>query len=327
MKAVVVTEFGGPEALVVSTVPVPSVDVKSTDYLIRVHAAGVNPVETYIRAGQYAKLPALPWTPGNDGAGVVVRAPENGEFAVGARVWLSGSKSGSYAEFCTCTAAQVHALPDHLSFEQGAAVGIAYRTAYRALHIRSRAQAGQTILVHGGSGGVGLAAIQLAKLHGCRVIATAGTQEGLELVTAHGAFAVNHKTEGYMEEILKLTSGQGVNIVLEMLANVNLGADLTILARGGVVCVIGNRGPAQIDARQLMLKESSIVGCLGAGTPEESAQCFAGVTGALHHGQIQPVVNTPAFALEDASLAHIEVIEHKRGGGSAGKIVISTARL
>src|SRR5262249_43143180 len=131
--------------------------------LVRMHAIGVNPVETYIRAGTYARLPQLPYTPGNDGAGVVERIGSGGtEFKPGDRVYTAGSLSGTYAEFALCQKEQVHPLSANVSFAQGAAVGTPYATAYRGLLQRAVAKPGETVLVHGASGAVGTAAVQLA---------------------------------------------------------------------------------------------------------------------------------------------------------------------
>ena len=356
MNAIVVTEFGGPEVLTVHRVPMP--DLSPGQVLVRVHAAGVNPVETYKRSGKYAALPDLPWTPGKDGAGVVVkicdlgrgagdgdaasasasasdgatastiqksrRSTGDGSVRVGARVWLSGSLTGTYAQYCVCALDQIHPLPDSCDSAQGAAVGVAYRTAYRALHIRAKAKAGQIVLVHGASGGVGSAAVQLARAHGCRVFGTAGTEEGMKVVRDQGAERVfNHRAPGYMEEVLAAAGGSagGVDIVLEMLANVNLNSDLKVLARGGVVAVIGNRGNVEINPRLLMQREGSVIGVLG-GTPEEHAQCHAGISAGLRCGAIVPVVSTPAFLLDKASEAHRMVMDPSQG--SAGKIVLIT---
>ena len=145
MQAVSVANFGGPETLAVKEIPLPIPGHGQA--LVKILAAGVNPVETYIRSGTYARKPPLPWTPGNDGAGTIeALGPDTGglkgglqSFSVGDRVWLSGAFSGTYAQFALCDAAQLHPLPDRLTFEQGAAIGVAYRTAHRALFVKSDA--------------------------------------------------------------------------------------------------------------------------------------------------------------------------------------------
>ena len=238
-------------------------------------------------------------------------------------MWLSGSITGTYAQYCICNTAQVHPLPDSVDSAQGAAIGVAYRTAYRALHIRARVQAGQIVLVHGASGGVGIAAVQLATAHGCIVYGTAGTEEGMKLITQQGCTqAFNHRQQGYMQEIYAATGQrEGVDVVLEMLANVNLNEDLKILHRGGTVAIIGNRGDVEINPRLLMQKESSIIGVLG-GTREEHEQCFAGINAGLRSGALKPVVATPAYMMEQASAAHQSVMDGSQG--SSGKVVLIT---
>jgi NADPH2:quinone reductase len=190
MKAVRVHEFGGPEVLRLEELPTPQTGLG--EVLVRIHAVGVNPVETYIRAGKYARLPELPYTPGNDGAGVIEQVgADMSEFKPGDRVYTGGSLSGTYAEFALCKKEQVHPLPANVSFLQGAAIGTPYATAYRGLFQRADAKPGETVLVHGASGGVGTAAVQLARAHGLRVFGTAGSDKGLKVAreqSAHRAF-------------------------------------------------------------------------------------------------------------------------------------------
>src|SRR5437867_4443981 len=157
MKAIRVHEFGGPEVLCLEEVPAPRPGAGQV--LVRMHAIGVNPVETYIRSGTYARLPELPYTPGNDGAGVIAQVGSDvNEFRAGDRVYTAGSISGTYAEFVLCKTEQVHRLPANVSFAQGAAMGTPYATAYRGLFQRADARPGETVLVHGARRGVGAAA-------------------------------------------------------------------------------------------------------------------------------------------------------------------------
>lgn len=252
MKAIRVHEFGGPQVLQLEQVPTPNPG--PGEVLVLMHATGVNPVETYIRAGTYARLPELPYTPGNDGAGVVEQVgPGVTEFKPGDRVYTAGSISGTYAEFALCKKEQVHPLPANVSFAQGAAVGTPYATAYRGLLQRGDAKPGEMVLVHGASGGVGIAAVQLARAHGLRVFGTAGSDEGLKLAREQGAHEVfDHRAPEHFEQVMKTTGGHGVDVILEMLANVNLGKDLAILAKGGRVVIIGSRGPVEINPRDTM---------------------------------------------------------------------------
>ena len=189
MKAIRVHEFGGPERLVLEQAP----DLRPEDgqVVVKIHAAGVNPVETYIRSGVYAIKPPLPYTPGGDGAGVVMSVGKGvSRVRAGDRVYVAGSVSGTYAEQALCLESRVHRLPDEITFAQGAAVGVPYATAYRAMFQVGKAQAGETVLVHGASGGVGIAALQLGRAAGLIMIGTAGTQRGSELVRQQGAHHV-----------------------------------------------------------------------------------------------------------------------------------------
>ena len=320
MKAIRVKEFGGPEVLQLEDVPTPQPG--PGEVLMRIYATGINPVETYIRAGKYARLPELPYTPGNDGAGVVRQAGANvTEFKAGDHVYTAGSVTGTYAEFALCKKEQVHPLPANVSFAQGAAMGTPYATAYRGLLQRAVAKPGETALVHGASGGVGIAAVQLARAHGLRVFGTAGSQEGLRLVREQGAHEVfDHRTPDHFDQIMKATGGHGIDVIVEMLANVNLGKDLTILAKGGRVVIIGSRGPAEINPRDTMQRDADIRGMILPNTPPaEMASIHAALVAGLEEGALRPVIGKE-FPLADAAEAHRAVMEP----GALGKIVLRT---
>ena len=323
MKSIRVHQTGGPDVLYYEDVPEPSPGPGQV--LVKIHAAGVNPVETYIRSGLYGRQPALPYTPGSDGAGTVEALGAGvAGLGVGDRVYVIGTalgtESGTYSERAVCDRAQVHPLPAHVSFAQGAAVGVPYGTAFRALFDRARSQPGETVLVHGGSGGVGIAAIQLARAAGLRVLATAGTPRGLDLVREQGAHAAfDHTAGGYLVAIMEATGGRGVNVIIEMLANVNLDKDLGLLARHGRVVVVGNRGRIEIDARQTMAKDAAILGMTMANTTaEDRARIHAALVAGLESGTLRPVVGRE-FALKDAAQAHVAVMEP----GAHGKIVLT----
>jgi NADPH:quinone reductase len=321
VKAIVVREFGEPDVLRLEDVsdPVPG----TGQVLVRIRAVGVNPVETYIRKGAYARKPSLPFTPGADAAGVVEAVgPDAAAFSPGDRVYITGTVAGTYgayAELAACHLNQVYPLPDGVSFEQGAGIAVPYGTAYRALFQRAQARPGETVLVHGGSGGVGTAAIQLARAAGMVVYATAGTDTGLELATAQGSSHVfNHRIPGYPAQIVEATGGRGVDVILEMLANVNLNTDLGLLAPRGRVVVIGNRGTVEIDARQAMARDADIRGMILFNTsPTEMAEIHAALGAGLREGTLRPVVGR-SFPLADASLAHEAVLSP----GAHGKIVL-----
>jgi NADPH:quinone reductase len=316
MNAIRVSAFGEPAVL--DYVEVPTLSREPGQVLVRLHAAGVNPVEAYVRAGKYARLPALPYTPGTDGAGVVAAADDAG--LVGKRVYTAGSVTGTYAEEALCTPEQVHPLPDHVSYEQGAALGVPYATAAWALFKRGGARAGETLLIHGASGGVGLAAVQLAKEAGLRIIGTAGTAEGIELILRNGAEAAfNHHDADYLSRMQAAVGGSGFDIILEMMANKNLGKDLPLLAKYGRVVVVGSRGRVEIDARNLMLREADIRGItLFSATPADLVEIHGRIGAGLADGALAPVIGA-SVPLREAARAHELIM----GSGARGKIVLT----
>jgi NADPH2:quinone reductase len=318
MKAIRVHEFGGPEAMKLEDVP--DLTPGPGQVVVRVKAAGVNPVDAYVRTGTYAVKPSLPYTPGMDAAGTVEAVGEGvTTVAAGARVYVGGTLSGAYAEQTLSDAAQVHPLPDRVSFAQGAGVNVPYATAHRALFHRAQAQPGETVLIHGASGAVGIAAVQFARAAGLTVIGTAGTEKGRALVLERGAHhVVDHHREGYLNEIMAITGGRGVDVILEMLANVNLAKDLTLLALRGRVVVIGNRGSIEINPRATMQRDSSILGLtLLNATKQELIGIHAAIVAGLENGTLTPVVGRQ-LPLAQAPQAHTAVLEP----GAYGKIVL-----
>ncbi len=318
MKAIRVHSFGAPEVMKMEKVA--DLAPGHGQVVVDVKAAGVNPVDSYIRSGLYRPDLKLPYTPGLDAAGVVAAIGEgvNHRF-VGQRVYVARSLSGTYAEQALCNEFQTQPLPDAVTFGQGAAIGVPYGAAYRALFQRAGAEAGESVLVHGASGGVGIAAIQLARKAGMTVIGTAGTEAGRELALAQGAhFVLNHREAGYLEKIPTLTCGKGIDVILEMLANVNLDFDLPILAPNGRVVIIGSRGRVEIDPRNTMMRESTILGMtLFNATDKELKSMHAALTAGLEDGTLRPVVSKE-LPLADAAAAHHDVME----SSTLGKIVL-----
>ncbi len=318
MKAIRVHEFGGPEVLRFEEVedPVPA----AGQVLVRVRAVGVNPVDTYIRAGAHAVKPKLPYTPGLDAAGTIEAVGEGvSRVGVGERVYTAGSLTGTYAELALCEEAQVHHLAARVSFAEGAGVFTPYATAYRALFQRARGVPGETVFIHGASGGVGTAALQLARAAGLEVIGTAGTEEGRRLAKDQGArHVLDHHAEGYLEELTSLTEGRGPDVILEMLANVNLNKDLGVVAKGGRVVVIGSRGAVEINPRLAMTRDAAILGMtLFNMTPQELDSAHAAIGAGLESGTLRPFVGRE-FPLAEAARAHEEVLKP----GARGKIVL-----
>lgn len=318
MKAIFVREFGGPEVLRLEEVPTPR--PAAGQVLVRIHAVGVNPYDTYMRNGTYAIKPALPYTPGSDGAGVVESVGEDvNTVKPGDRVYVAKTVSGAYAEYALTLESQVHPLPAKITYAQGASLWVPYGTAYHALYQCTRAHAGETVLVHGASGGVGIAGVQMARAMGLIILGTAGTEKGLELVKREGAKQVfDHTKPDYREQILKATGGRGVDLILEMLANVNLAQDLKLLAPQGRVVVIGSRGDVAISPRDLMTRRGSIHAfTLWGVTEAEEKEIHAGLIAGLENGTLRPIVGKE-LPLAETPRAHKEILEP----GAFGKIVL-----
>jgi NADPH2:quinone reductase len=318
MKAIVVREFGGPEVLRLEEVAVPKPG--QDQVLVHIKAVGVNPAETYIRSGSYARKPPLPYTPGTDGAGMVETVGQGvTRVKPGDRVYVAGTVTGTYAEYALAKESQAHPLPQRASFAQGACVYVPYATAYIALDGFARAGAGETALIHGASGGVGVAAVQIARARGLVVIGTAGTERGRELAMREGAHHVfDHRLPGYREEMMKLTGGRGVDVILEMLANVNLGEDLKLLAARGRVVVIGSRGEVTVNPRELMGRCAAVFGMMLWNVGEEEMRrAHAALVAGLDNGTLRPVIGKE-LPLAEAPQAHTAVMEP----GAYGKIVL-----
>ena len=317
MKAILVQDFGDPEVLQIETVPNPQ--PQNGEVVVRLRAAGVNPVETYQRAGTppYHNTD-LPWTPGSDGAGEIIALGDDaGQWKIGDRVYVYAPRGqGTYAEMIACKATQVYALPDQITFEQGAALGVPYATAHRALFGKAAAKAGEVVFIHGASGGVGTAAIQLAHRAGLTVAGSASDEEFIERVGAKYTF--DHNVEGYLSDALGATCGRGFDVILEMLANENLARDPDVLAPFGRIVVIGNRGQATVNPRDWMMKDATVYGMtLFNVNDEQLKQIHADLVEGLQAGELSPIIDQ-TFALEDAARAHVAVIE----GESHGKIVL-----
>lgn len=323
MKAIRVSQFGGPEKLVYTDVE--DVVAGKGEVCVRLFAAGVNPSDTYTLTGTYAfSIPQLPYTPGLDGGGIIEAIGEEvTNVSVGDRVFvasLAGSSStGTFAQKMVCDATLVHPLPEHVSFEQGAALGVPALTAYRALFQRASLKPGQTVLIHGASGGVGLQVVQMAKSHGAKVIGTASKPEGKKMVQQAGAdYVIDHVTEETIDYVLTLTDSTGPNVIIEFLANKNLETDLKLIAPFGKIVIIGNRGSIEINPRLAMQKECDILATALWNAPkEEYQQSIDGVIGMLKSGALSPIIGT-TLPLSQASQA----FEQLAKGVGNGKLVL-----
>jgi len=323
MKAIRAHSFGGPEVLQFESVddPVPG----KGEVVIDVKAAGINPADTYLLGGAYAIKPETPFVLGGDAGGVIAAVGADvTRFSVGDRVFtgtmLGFDMTGCYAEKVLRPVDDVVALPDNVSFEAGACLGVPYATAHYGLFARGDSVAGETVFIHGASGSVGTAAIQLAKRAGMTVIGSGGSERGRKLIIDEGAdHVVDHTADGYVEEVMRLTGGDGPEIILEMLANVNLATDLDLLKKGGRVIVIGNRGEITINPRVTMMKGLDIRGfALFNATREVMESIATDLVSGLEDGSLRPIVGRQ-IPLENAAEGHVAVLEP----GAYGKIVLT----
>lgn len=322
MRAIRAHKFGGSDVLQLDEISDPNAG--PDEVIIDMRAAGVNPADTYMRNGTYAIVPELPYIPGGDAGGIISEVGSDVKnFKIGDRVFvgtaLSFALQDCYAEKIKRKAAEVLPLPENVSFQQAAAFGVSYPTAHYALFHRGNAQAGETVFIHGASGSVGTSAIQIAKRAGLKIIGSAGTKTGMDLITEQGVdFAVDHTTDTYIDEIKDFTDGKGVDLTLEMLANVNLAKDMDVAAKFGRIVIIGNRGEININPRVAMMKELDIKGtALWNATADQIKTIMGDILSGVADGSLNPVIGKQ-IELADAARAHDAVLE----AGAYGKIVL-----
>jgi len=326
VKAIRAHQFGDADVLQLDDIasPVPG----SSDVLMDIKAIGVNPADTYMRGGAYAIKPDLPYIPGGDAAGVVAMVGSDvTAFSPGDRVYcgtsLGFTMTGCYAEQIVRPAADFRHLPAEVSFTAGASLGIPYATAHYALFARGRAAANDVLFIHGASGAVGTAAIQLARRAGIAVIGSGGTKRGLQLILDQGAnFAVDHTSDAYIEQVRQhcksINGSDGPTLILEMLANVNLATDLELIERYGRIVIIGNRGEITINPRLAMMKELDIIGiALFNGARGQMESLNSDLLAGLKDGTLKPVIGRE-MPLAEAAASHVAVLEP----GAHGKLVL-----
>jgi NADPH:quinone reductase len=317
MKAIRIREFGAPEVMQLEEVP--DLIPQAGQVLIRIHAAGANPLDTYLRAGVKVggyETP-FPWTPGNDAAGTVAAIGEGvARVKVGDRVYAQPI-TGAYAEFALCDANLVYPLHPSLSFAQGTCINIACRTAYYALFTLAKATAQNVVLVHGASGSVGSAAVQIALEAGLTVVGTAGTAAGIELVQKLGTkYVFNHRDRDYLDQIRSTFAG--VDIILEMAASNNLTKDISLMNPGGRIIVIGGERNVEVDPIGIIGLGISIIGVrLSLLDAKTNAAIHAALYQSVESGALSPIVDRE-FPLAEAAQAH-HALEKS---GSLGKICL-----
>lgn len=323
MRAVVCHELGGLDRLTLGELPepVPGPD----EALIRVTAAGLNFADLLIIKGEYQEKPALPFAPGLEIAGTIERLGADVKgFTVGQRVMATVSHGG-FAEIASARAGDLVALPDGVDDVTAAGFAIAYGTAYGALQWATRLKAGETLLVHGAAGGVGLATVECGKALGAEVIGTARGKERLEVVTAHGAdHVIDTASEDIRERVKALTDGRGADVVFDPIGGDVFDASLRSVAWGGRLLVIGFAGGRvqQIPANILLVKNVSATGFYwGSYRKHDPALVQAGFETLLDwasEGRIKPHVSM-TFELAQFRDA-LEALEARK---STGKIVLT----
>jgi NADPH2:quinone reductase len=312
-----------PKELQVVEQPAPKIAADGVRLSIR--AAGCNFSDILLLKGEYQMRPAFPFVPGSEVAGVITElgASVSGSLSLGARVFARCGLGG-YAEEVVVPAAACYPLPDDLSFEAGAALPTVYPTSYMALVWRAALTRGETLLVHAAAGGVGLAAVQIGKALGARVIATAGGAEKLEVARRAGAdVLIDYRDEDFAPRVLHETEGRGADVIYDSVGGDVTDRSLKCIAWNGRLLVIGfaSGDIPEIKLNRVMLKNISVVGLHWSAFPEREPQrvddCFSGLLKMAKSGEIEPLVSA-RYSLAEAGLA-LEALATRK---TVGKIVL-----
>ncbi|PHZ08762.1 NAD(P)-binding protein [Rhizopus microsporus ATCC 52813] len=302
MKAIIVDKWlKGPEELVVKNVDLPP-EPKKGELQIQVKATGLNFFDILMVQGKYQIKPPFPFVPGGEFAGIVLKSTVP-QFKAGDRVFGSGN---SFAEVVNVSASNVLPMPKNFSFEEAAGLYITYPTSYSALVLRANLKAGEYCLVHAAAGGVGIAAVQIAKALGAKVIATAGTSEKLEIAKKFGAdYAINYRDKDWPEQVKKITNGHGADVVYDPVGLVETSTKCT--AWNGRILIIGfAQGTIEkIPTNRLLLKNISAVGLhWGAYTknePERIPEVWRALFELFESGKLKPALYKTVYNLETIS--------------------------
>ena len=325
MKAMLCKEFGPPESLVLEEIAPPPMGER--DVRVRVHAAGVNFPDTLIIAGKYQFKPAFPFAPGGEAAGEVVEVGSAVErFKPGDRV-IAGMTYGAFAEEVVAEEQRVMGIPDDLDYPVASSISLTYGTGAYALMQRGNLQPGETLLVHGAAGGVGLAAVELGRVMGARVIATGGSDEKLAVAAEHGADEVINYSDGeFKDRVKELTDGNGADVIYDPVGGDVFDQSLRCINWGGRLLVIGfasGRIP-QAPANLALLKGCAIVGVFWGGWiqrgGEDNRKNFEKIFPWIREGKLRPHISH-TFPLEQAADALYALIERKVIGKAVLKVI------
>ena len=327
MQAIAITEFGGPEVLQRTDCPDPVAGPGQV--LIRVAASGVNRPDVVQRKGHYPAPPGESELPGLEIAGEIIagdaEAVQQAGFAIGDQVCALVA-GGGYAELCVAPVAQCLPVPAGLSLDEAASLPETFYTVWSNVYDRARLQPGETLLVQGGSSGIGVTAIQMAKARGSRVIVTAGSDEKCQACLALGAdHAINYKTQDFVEQVLAITDGKGVDVVLDMVAGDYVAREVKCLAEDGRIVIIAVQGgtKAEFNAGLVLTRRLSIMGSTLRKQPVAFKAAIAQqlrqhVWPLIEAGSIKPVIHS-VFPATEAAQAHTLMESNQH----IGKIVLT----
>ena len=323
MRAVVCNDFSGPDSLTVGDLPSP--DLPSGCVRIAVRAAGVNFADTLMASGQYQVKPQLPFAPGLEIAGFVTEVPADVVgINVGDRV-MACVDYGGYAEEAVARASDTYVIPDTMSFVEAAGFPIVYGTSHIGLKTKLNIQPGETLLVHGAAGGVGLTAVEIGKVMGAKVIATAGGADKLRIAAEYGADElIDYRQEDIREKVKAMTDGRGADAVYDPVGGSAFDASLRAVVQGGRILVVGFASGTvpQIPANILLVKNISVIGYYWGAhrvlDPALVKSSFAELLAWFEAGKIKPHISH-VLPMADAAKAMALLKDRK----STGKVVLS----
>jgi NADPH:quinone reductase len=324
MKAVVCEAFGGPEVLAVRELPDPPAPAAG-EVQVQIRARGAQYVDVLMLAGKYQFRPEPPFIPGSEAAGEIVAVgPGVNGLAVGDRV-ICRQRLGAFAEYANVKVEECDRVPAALGLDEAAVFRNVYHTAYHALLQRGRLGAGERVLIHGAAGGIGLPALQIAKLHGANVIATASTDEKRRVCLEEGADHAIPYRDGFRDQVLELTGGRGVDIVYDPVNGPTTEESLRCLAWGGRLLILGFLGgpPAPVRSNYLLIKGIEAVGVriggLSENRPDIAAANITTLMALAAEGKLKPRI-WRRYPLEQAADAIQALIDRQ----VIGKVVLTS---